>query len=1692
MNTYDYLQKGGKLPPSSFRPNRKALRVQAIFMVLFLGGLILWVGTHRLQAQRLSSSTNGSDYQTSGIVYNLSGSSFCPCYNRFFRADLRQSNSYVETFEGADNRSSIKNSDTFKPRVLGPNATAVFGLRVWRSGKNKTGLGLCFFTNSNCGSTDLYPNLLTLTTAPIKSPVEFTTSKDRLIGITLTWKKGTNIPNNRHGYKIYRDGTEPEHLIATLTDGSIRSYTDSVGPDQEHAYYISSYTDEWGGHESVKRSSRGSSFVVNFQATDGSGSDTRLSWNALPIGSEDKDVKDLLIFRDGEEIGSESGSSRGLTQREGIPGYPHTYGIELIQNDGTRISFKNHPALSDTGYRTPNGVIRGSILGPAENTPRTPIPGVRVCAEAVSSVRPSPYEGEVCTITQADGSFEIEGLYYDEQATLRITPQAENRDFDPAFLEGELKFVSFGSEENISTLSGMNFTDTTSIGVSGYIRQFFNGISCPQEGVLVQAQLEGQNLIVEALSDEEGKYTLALDRPGNYKLTPSFGNHSFSPPSLTSDFINDTDEVNFEDVQRHTLRGKVLGGCESYLGQAQVRIFEGNHSNSTCFDTVLTTEEGTGAYSVELPARTYTVEVQEFFPEVAINPAEVLGSFSPDTVQLEEGDQVADFIYRLPLKVTIDFPESSYLCEEYPHPVVGQFTRVPIRIQVEEIQEELGLSCLVDSGTLLITDRISDSIKTLSFTEGILDYDMVPGEPHLTGDFLKQIEVTAIVGTRQATTQTAALVVGNRPRAESFLTVTPETPFLILRDPPGDRSYSFYKSTQTIKRAFSIYDPLSLDFFSMGKSIVNNGLGQILPNPRNTIGFPGLAVLEGYNAFLGTVGSFEVGENSWDHKESIWSFSEIEQFKTSDDPSLVGKDGDLYIGSAINLRYALTDIVDFNEETCSVDTSVSLIFAVNDIPTQFIYNEKHIRETLLPDLIQIKRRYEHRFLSDTTQTQLKDSIAFYYNQIKVWESTLAQNEDLKRKASFSRNESIAGGAELQDIEITDSLTNFSVDFSVRILASVAAKLQIKNKISIPFIGVGPEQNTLLEAGAQLRMGIRMGVSKGLSLGTREEVGFVLKDDETDGDFMSIDISKDPQYGTPVFNLVSGRTSCPWEPGTQPRDGAQLTADAYTQSNISGDFAEYRLGLSNIGQSDETRSYNLRLVDSYNTEGAFVTINGKNEWPISFDLKPKETQEAVVRIYKQGNSCSFPDLPFIMEPSCEEESQWADTVFLSTSFVCDCDPIALSLPEENWVLNSESEESLLVHLEGYDREKVQRIILQYTLFGSTEWKEGYRWEQVDLSPNETLHFWEIPNIPDGAYQLRLKLQCSTGEGFVYSPAIQGRIDRKAPLVNSTPEPFDQVLHSGDRLAVQFDEEINCFRLSPQDVRLLLGSEVYSAQVGCSGNELVLLPEINFEEFSGEEFTVEIAGIEDLFGNKVPNPVRWKFTMGPSGDADSVEDTDKDGIENAADNCVLAANGNQQDLDEDGLGDLCDPDIDGDGVLNSEDNCPYANNPNQELLCTPDTDGDGDGLANQEDNCPHIANGSQLDQDGDGLGDLCDDDRDGDGIFNWLDSAPDSAFTENEVVTSLPHTLDSPSVPELVIFPNPTTGKVKIELRGTETESLEKLFLYDVSGKQIMKGAFSVKRLGSHSMELDLGLLPKGLFLLRVEHLGKFHSKRIMLK
>ncbi len=111
-------------------------------------------------------------------------------------------------------------------------------------------------------------------------------------------------------------------------------------------------------------------------------------------------------------------------------------------------------------------------------------------------------------------------------------------------------------------------------------------------------------------------------------------------------------------------------------------------------------------------------------------------------------------------------------------------------------------------------------------------------------------------------------------------------------------------------------------------------------------------------------------------------------------------------------------------------------------------------------------------------------------------------------------------------------------------------------------------------------------------------------------------------------------------------------------------------------------------------------------------------------------------------------------------------------------------------------------------------------------------------------------------------------------------------------------------------------------------------------------------------------------------------DSDGFRDDVDMCPMTASEFNTDNDNDDLADACeDMDDDNDGIDDANDNCRFTPNPEQ-------IDRDDDGIGYACDLCRDQANPDQSDYDGDGIGDACDSDDDNDGYPDSVDDRPKS--------------------------------------------------------------------------------------------------------
>ncbi len=1522
-----------------------------------------------------------------------------------------------------------------------------------------------------------YSNTVTAFTSALKAPKNVTasdsTSESALRNqIKITWQKGTDVPENIHHYRIYKDGDFSAH-VAQVT-GSVRNWEDvNLGPGEKHTYSIITYVNSttWGFHTSDTITVEGSTFP-GIVASDGTlANGVEITWPDISSAA-----KSLKIFRNGVEIHSRTDMhiTRSYKDNDLVPGLRYVY--TLTPYSGETFFTAPLSTFSDTGYARRNGRIHGSVKAPFGG----PVEGAIVYAERISSVDQGDQNPTVYSdTTNANGLFDIRDIYYHEEAVFKVYAKKGDHGFNPASYDE----ILLDQLAPVYTLPSPSFVDTSSFTITGNIMQRINGQEAAAVGVeiLVNDQYKGTR------TDEQGNFSLTVEEIGQYSIKPRYFEHTFDPPTISVNVEEDVTDLAFEDVQRSTLSGRFLGGCSIYIGQATLRIF--NTENPTAgIDVTVVTAAGSGHYEVELPSRAYTIEVIDFVPDESqpdLTKDDIPEYFPLTKVDLTEGSVEKDFVYRKPPEIEIaGLPASG--CAPFDVPIVEQIARYNLEIRVfESFGSE---SCLTSTGYIVVHDEIKDGYNgadTLQLENGIAIYELLPGQPNILSGgehpYQKKISIHANVDGQTGDVVTWALVEGNKPREQTFTTVAPETPFLILRDPPGDQSYSYLSENTKFTSSMKLYTQLSgsVNVWQQAKLGVEQeaGMGVTIP----------------YKFWGQVKSSMEIGASLKSQAEFGMEFATQNKFSTSGNQDITGEDGDVFIGAAMNMLYALTDVIDYNSETCGVETSQQIIMATDGFATTFMYTENHIRNVLIPQLKDIKKIYEQK---------QSDSVALYENQISVWEQILERNKTLKEEATFIENKSFSAGAGYESEVTVTATAGISLEFNMYIEQTIATEAGLE---------VGGSGASL---GSEVKYKLELGGSAEAGITHEKKVGYSLNDDDI-GDFFSVDIKGDRAYGTPVFKLVSGRSSCPWEKGTQPREGVRLTVDKNVQHNIEHDAAAaFKLNLGNTSQSDETRTYNLVFLQESNPEGAVLTLGGSEVQGgilTPYNIPAGSSVDATVTVKRGPQSNAYQDLKFALLSDCDD-GILGDTVAFSVFFKSNCSAVTISKPLQGWIVNSSDNNSLTIELSGSDKDNLNNVVLQYRNVKSEVWESATILSASDLGTEKTSLTWDVTAFDDGEYEIRIKIACGQDNSeYSFSDRVRGTIDRSAPELFGVPAPTDGKYSTGDEISANFNEDINCFNFSPANViaRDITSNEVYDVAVGCSGNKILIVP-VTDKTFTDQAMEITLQNIEDVYGNVRPDVITWQFDIENADfEITAATDSDSDGIPNVDDNCPFTANSNQADTDGDGIGDVCDDDIDGDGVPNNIDNCPYFANPDQADadgngigdICELSGDGDGDGVPNEIDNCPFTSNANQLDTDNDGIGDVCDDDTDGDGVLNSVDNCPtvknpgqedkdgDGAGDACDIVTAIE------KVPEnaltLRCYPNPAENVVNVIFK-IAAPSLVNIRIIDIANRSVKSLANEPFQPGEHVRTFDVSGLNSGLYIIQLTENGVTRTEKLFIQ
>jgi len=711
----------------------------------------------------------------------------------------------------------------------------------------------------------------------------------------------------------------------------------------------------------------------------------------------------------------------------------------------------------------------------------------------------------VSAYTNENGNYILEGIYYNATngTNYEVRPYKEYHTFTPAVREVIL-------DQDNTLRPEIDFTDIGMISVSGHVK--FENTICYAENI--EILVDSASSTPPTYTDENGEFVIDFEPNTSHKIHPVWDDHIFYDAHY--EFFNITAPIAgvvFEDSKTFTLSGIIGGGdCHFPIGDCEITI----KSQCEC----LTVKDTVNlSYSIsELPPMDYLVSV--------INLEDPQVTFKSQEVSLKEGSQTLDFIYRSPLEVrVVDLPLNA--CDLS---VLPQY--VPVEIGFEVFEQYGENSCPVDSGVLAIYDNISDrDPSAIPFVGGQARYTLLPGLPNVLdgGDhpYSKIIQVVATDNIeRNASTDAYAIVTGLKPQNnQHFATTMPEMPLFVLRDPPGDNSYSYLSEDQTICENIEIY--LESSHSLTGYQKVSLGA-----DFEFETGFL-FSVSTNIDLTLDFTHESEVRKSQSNTYSNTFCFSSSETFTTSESEAFIGDQGDVYVGGALNLIYGVADSVGVSND-CDIDVDQKIIMNIDGFETTYIYSERYIKEELIPSL---------HFIGD-------DSSA------ARWESFVALNDSAKSAAVHNRNISFDAGATYEFSETTDSTFSHAQEFMVEIDHSYAGDFGITIN-GLGFVG----------GFAHICGDVNDTTTTHDTTRTRT-VGYVLADDDP-GDNFSVDVLRDQMWGMPAFKVVGGESSCPWEDNTVPRQGAYLTMDKYVANDVlPAELAVFTLNLGNVSQTGE--------------------------------------------------------------------------------------------------------------------------------------------------------------------------------------------------------------------------------------------------------------------------------------------------------------------------------------------------------------------------------------------------------------------------------------------------------------------------------------------------------------------------------------------
>ncbi|MFH6951052.1 LamG-like jellyroll fold domain-containing protein [Flavobacterium sp. FlaQc-51] len=625
---------------------------------------------------------------------------------------------------------------------------------------------------------------------------------------------------------------------------------------------------------------------------------------------------------------------------------------------------------------------------------------------------------------------------------------------------------------------------------------------------------------------------------------------------------------------------------------------------------------------------------------------------------------------------TIDVAGTKVSTENFAKPIYTQFMAYKIvmsrfeRYTNKDLGTAVEVKVPVTDGELVKTNNLALPDSEIITTDGsTLTYAFKGGVPSITPPFeIKnslKYRLNEVDYPVENFNDTGIILGGASDGSQTFVTEAPDVPAIILRDPPGSNSFATIEKGESI----SFTSEASLahqEGFTQNVS-VHAGLhfevsGGIVPTP----------VVEATATNNADVG---VGLNntSNDGKSVTSTFTFSKAISTSDATDYVGTDGDLYIGNSKNMFYGTFDNIEASKkipvktvngvtvelganEYINLGTAIDPIYVskqkaliLNDqnSPTFFVYSQKHILSTLIPEYEQfITANLNGPNPGSEENKRKRDQ---YTEKIRLWRKIILENEKNKYIAKNSPETYKAGLAgvvtkfknEISSVydkvndpvakqKLTNQLnqsntiknlleSNFlknvsfdaglgsytqSVETSIVAAEPTSYNLVIDESVAVELGFLFNKVGVVSKTNSFFQQDINSTLSE--EKATTTNISYTIKDNDK-ANFLSVNVVDAFDGNGPIFINQGGRTSCPYE-------DAELT-HFYNKS-------EYSDTATVINELPEDKREKL----SFATQKVEVPVLAVTDNDVTNVV---ETKKAEFELKLQNNSVSGSDADFLL-------------------------------------------------------------------------------------------------------------------------------------------------------------------------------------------------------------------------------------------------------------------------------------------------------------------------------------------------------------------------------------------------------------------------------------------------------------------------------